>query len=146
MKKNTVFTKILVIAGTLLVWLPLVLPLLFAFPRSFAIQRFHFDFLLPMELFPVMLVGGGLLLWAALQARSFVKWIAWSLGATVGLLLVSQGFAVVSGIASGVSEPSGWLWVILFAIIAVFWLAGIALGVGGILLARSLFKGREKPG
>ncbi len=31
---------------------------------------FRFDYLMPAELFPATLVGGGLLIWAALRAHS----------------------------------------------------------------------------
>jgi peptidoglycan/LPS O-acetylase OafA/YrhL len=94
-----------------------------------------FDYLMPAELFPLALAGGCLLIWAALRARS-----RRGLGIAAGLLVVGQVLAVVTGLASGETEPAGWQWALVLASIAGYSLALVVVGVGGLLLLRDLFK------
>jgi hypothetical protein len=140
MEKKGVFTKILAIAGTVLVWFPILVPILFSAGSFLADRRFRFDYLMPAELFPSALAGGALLLWAALRARTQRKLLGWSLGAAVVLLFGGQGLAVVTGLASGESEPTGWKIAIVLGAIVGYALALVDAGVGGVLLLRDLFK------
>jgi hypothetical protein len=69
MARKGLFTKILAITGTVFVWLPILAPVIFSvmfFTRS---RMLRMDYLMPAELFPLVMAGGGLLLWAALRAR-----------------------------------------------------------------------------
>jgi hypothetical protein len=68
MKKKEVLAKILAIVGSALVWLPILAPVLLSILIIIKEHMFGFDYLMPAELFPVTLVGGGLLIWAALRA------------------------------------------------------------------------------
>ncbi len=97
------------------------------------------DYLIPAELFPLVILGSGLLIWAAIRAKSRVKRIGWSFGVAVGLLVLSQVLAVVSGLASGRIEASGIWWVLVITLLAAFIMAVVAIGGGGILLLRDLF-------
>ncbi len=146
MEKKGVFTKILAIAGTVLVWFPILAPILLSAVSFLADRRLRFDYLMPAELFPSALAGGALLLWAALRARTQRKLLGWSLGAAVVLLFGGQGLAVVTGLASGESEPTGWKMAIVLGAIVGYALALVAAGVGGILLLRDLFKQSREAG
>ncbi len=68
MGKRDAFTKILAIAGTVLVWLPVAAPFFFSIIAFAQGRVFRFDYLMPAELFPAVLLGAGLLLWAAFRA------------------------------------------------------------------------------
>ncbi len=140
MEKSSLLTRILSVTGTALAWLPILAPVLFCAIALLAGRGFHFDFLMPAELFLVALIGGGLLLWAALRAHSRRRLIGWGLGLAVALLVASQALAVVTGLASGETEPGGWQMVVVIAGIAAYTLALIAIGVGGVLLLRDLFQ------
>jgi len=140
MEKKGVFTKILAITGTVLAWIPILAPILFSVIFSIATQMFRFDYLMPAELFLAALVGGGLLLWAAFRARSRRGLIGLSLVIAPGLLAATQGFAEVSGLAHGDTEPGGWEWVVVHILLASYCLTLIAIGAGGIMLLRDLFK------
>ena len=140
MEKKNVFTKILAIAGTALVWFPILAPLFFSVVGFIEMREFLFDYLMPAELFPLVLVGGGLLLWAAFRARSRRGLIGWSLAGTVGLPVIGSVIASVTGLASGETEPTGWQWALVLAALAGYCLAVIAVGVGGVLLLRDLFR------
>lgn len=140
MDKKNGLTKFLAIAGTMLVWFPVLAPVFFAFVSLVADGRFRFDYLMPAELFPSILLGGLLLLWAAIRARTRRKVIAWGLGVAVVFLLGTQGIAVITGLASGANEATGWRMAIVVAALVIFIVAVIVTGVGGILLLRDLFK------
>jgi hypothetical protein len=140
MKKINVFTKILAIAGTVLVWFPILAPILLSVVFIITNHIFRFDYLMPAELFLFALVGGGLLIWAALRARSRQRIIGWGLGIAAGMLVSGQVLAVVTGLASGETEPVGWRLVLVLASLVIYSLALVATGVGGILLLRDLFK------
>lgn len=143
MKNKMVFTKILAMVGTSLVWFPILFALFNSARRFIAIGRFNLDYLLPMELFPVILLGGGLLLWAVLRARIYIKWIAWGFGVSIGMLLFSQGLAVILGLASGAAEATGWRLALVNIFVGLYSISILFMGVGGILLIRDLFKEKK---
>jgi len=138
-EKHGSLTQILAVAGTVLAWLPLAAPLIFAVVALMVRGRFLFDYLMPAEIFPVALLGSLLLLWAAWRARARRKIIAWGLGLAVAFLVGGQTLAVVTGLASGETEMGGgqWTWVVVSLI--GYCLALAAVGVGGILLLSDLF-------
>ena len=53
--------------------------------------------------------------------------------------------AVVTGLASGETEPAGWWWALVLASIVVYALVLIAIGIGGLLLLRDLFRTPQLP-
>lgn len=140
-KRNNLWTKALAIGGTCLVWLTLLAPLFFWLVftiRRGLIDLEHFDYLLPAELFPVALVGGGLLVWAALRVRRYIKLVVGSLSLAIVALFSGQLLAVLTGLASGETKPGGWQWAVVVGAIVVYILALVILGVGGMLLVREL--------
>ena len=145
MKKSDVLTRILTILGTVLVWIPLLAPTFFSLIFFVRTRMLRFDYLMPAELFPLALIGGGLLLWAAWRSKLHKKLIGWSLGIAVGSLFASQGLAVVTGLASGEIEASGMWFVLVVALLAVYVIALIVMAVGGILFLRDLFRPTGTP-
>ncbi len=135
-----VFTKILAVAGTVLAWFPIAAPVLLALASLGMDGRFRFDYLMPAELFPAALVGGLMLLWAAIRAKAHLKLIAWSFGSAVFLLIGSQVLAMLTGLASGAIDAGGWVFVVVLGGILAYALAVIAMAVGGTRLIRALYK------
>lgn len=146
MADRNLITKILALLGTLLVWVPIFAPLIFSIGFLATSHGFRFDYLMLAELFPVVLAGGLALLWAAFRARMRRKIIGWGLGIAVGMLVGGQLLAVLTGLASGEAEPTGWPWALVVASLAAFSLSVVALGAGGILLLTDLFRPRNSPG
>jgi hypothetical protein len=140
-----ILTKVLAIVGTVLVWFPILAPVVISVNEFVAERIFRFDYLMPAELFPAVLVGGGLLMGAALRARSRRGLIGWGLGIAVGMLVGGQALAVATGLASGDAEPAGWQWALVLASIGVYSLALVVIAVGGVLLVRDLFKPPRSP-
>ena len=106
---------------------------------------FRFDYLMPAELFPVALAGGCLLLWAALRARARRGLIGGSLGGAVILPVAGQALASSQAWPRAETEPTGWPWALVLASLALYVLALVVLGVGGVLLLRDLFKAARSP-
>ncbi len=139
MEDKGVLTKILAVAGTVLVWLPIVFAVLTGIIGTIASRVLRFDYLMPAELFPLVLVGGLLLLWAAYRARSQMRPIGWSLGVAVLFLFGGQAIAVVTGLASGAREATGWPFVLALGSIVLYTLAVIKTGIAGVSLVRKLY-------
>ena len=146
MGKKGVLTKILAVIGTVLAWFPILATVVISVVVTVEDGVFRFDYLMPAELSLVAIAGGGLLLWAALRARSRRGLIGWSLGVIIGLLVGGQTLAEVTGLASGDIEPAGWPFVLVMASLVGYTLALIVLGVAGILLLRDLFQPDNKGG
>ena len=148
MEKNHLLTRILAIVGTLLVWLPLLAPVFFSISAFFTRpgSGLRFDYLMPAELFPLALVGAGLLLWAAIRQRRLRGLIGWGLGSAVFLLFASQGLAVLTGLADGRTEPGGWQSALVLGALVAYILAVVAIAVGGVLLLRDLFNKKAEAG
>lgn len=140
MGKKNVLTKGMVFIGDVLVAFPILATLLTSVVGSIDDRVFRFDYLMPMELFPFFLVGGGLLLLAAFRMRSFFKLIGWGFAAALVLMVGSQAIAVVTGLASGETETGGWQWALVMVGIIGYWLANIEVAMAGVLLGRKLLQ------
>ena len=139
MDRKGAFTRVLAVAGTVLVWFPILATVVISVVGSSRDRVFRFDYLMPAELFPAALVGGGLLLWAALRARSRRGLVACGLALAVGALVGGQALAVVTGLASGETGPTGLWWALVVASLVIYSLALVEIGIAGVLLARDLF-------
>lgn len=140
MKSGNVFTKVLAIAGTIFVGLPLLAPIIFSLIRLISGGHFLFDYLIPAELAFLVAIGAGLLIWAAIRAHSRLKLILWIVGLALLFLLGSQGLAVVTGLADGtITESSSWF-IVVNTIMILYDVMVVLLTVEGILLCMDLFK------
>ncbi|MBK7456503.1 MAG: hypothetical protein IPJ46_23110 [Anaerolineales bacterium] len=79
MEKKDGLTKIIAIFGTVLIWFPVLAPILGGMGLFVRSGMVRFDYLMPAELFPSALLGGVILLWAAVRAHSRQKLIGWGL-------------------------------------------------------------------
>ena len=138
MNRKDVLTRLLAVVGTVLVWTPILFAVLTSVAGTISRRMFRFDYLMPAELFPIAFVGALLLLWAALRARSHQRLIGWGFGGAVAFLGGGQLYAVVSGLASGATEPTGWAWALVMTSIALYSLALVVTGVAGILLVKKV--------
>jgi hypothetical protein len=140
MKDSAQFwTRVLAVAGAVLIWLPLLAPVFFGFMSLFSNGKFLFDYLMPAEVFPSILVGTGLLIWASIRTKKYLKPILWSFVTGTALLLICQGVAVITGLADG-RVQGGWQMTLVMGIYFGFLLAMLVLGVCSIFLVRWVFK------
>jgi len=140
MPQRNWLTKLQVIVGLVLVTIPILSPIVFSIIRLLSYGTFQIDYLMPAELGVPVLIGANLLLWAAIRSRSYLKWIAWSLGIAIVLIFGGQGLAVLTGLASGRIDASGWQYGIVAASIIGYDIAVVGLIIGGVLLCRHLFQ------
>lgn len=143
MENKGTLTKGLAITGTVLVWLPILAPVLLSAISLTIDGIFRFDYLMPAELGLFAFGGGIILLVAAIIAHSRRGIIAWGLGTALVMILGGQALAVVTGLADGTTEIGGWQWALVLGSLIVYTLAIVDVGVGGILLWRDLFKHRQ---
>lgn len=145
MENKNGLTKILASVGTVLAWFPLLAPVLLSAVVIIQERMFRFDYLMPAELFPAALIGGGLLVWAAFRAHSHLRLVGWSLGLAAALLVGGQALAVGTGLASGEIEPNGGWWALVLASLGGYTLALVGMAIGGVLLLRDIFKRPRLP-
>jgi hypothetical protein len=139
-----VLTRVLTMIGTMLMWFPILATVVIGAIGSIERRQLMVDYLMPAELFPAVLIGGVLLLWAALRARSRRALIGGSLGAAIVLWFGMQALAAVTGLASGRTEAAGWPWLLVIAALALYIASVLVLGVAGILLLRDLSRRRDR--
>ncbi len=140
MKNHSVITKSLAILGGLLVWFPLLAPVLLSLLLLISEGIFRFDYLMPAELALSALFGGILLIWVAARAHLRLKIIGWAFGIAIFMLVGGQVLAEVTGLASGAAEPEGWRWWLVIASLALYIGALVSMGIGGLLLIKDLYK------
>ena len=132
MEKKDTLSKILAIVGTVLVWIPILAPVVFGFVSLGMDGIYRFDYLMPAELGIFAFVGGAMLLWVAIRAKSRQGIIAWGLGIAAGTIAVLMTFGDV--------EPGSLEWAIVVGLLIAYSLVIVVMGVGGILLWRDLLK------
>ena len=145
MEKKDNLTKTLAVAGTTLILMAVIAPIFFSITALISNGRFVFDFIMPAELFPLVLIGSALLIFAAVRAKSRRKLIIWSFAIGIVMLFGGQALAVATGLASGEIEPTGIWWGLTLGSLIVFDLAVVATCVGGFLLIVELYKRPAQP-
>jgi hypothetical protein len=140
MTKTDRWTKVLASVGTVLLWFPILTPVVLTLIFYAQKRIFRFDYLMPAELFGSVLLGGVLLFWASRRAGSRRKLVGWGLVAAVVLLAGAQGAAVATGLAHGDTEPSGWPWWLVLSALWGYSIAVLVTAVAGLLLLRDLRK------
>ena len=140
MRGHTGLTKGLAIVGTVLIWIPILAPILFTILYLATHGLFRFDYLMPAELAILVAIGGALLFWASQRAGAQRWLIGGGLGVAAAGLVLSQVLAIVSGLASGEREATGFWFALVIGLLALYLLAVIATGSGGLLLVRALFR------
>jgi len=132
MEKKTVLSKILAVVGTVLVWFPILAPLVLGFISLGMDGVYRLDYLMPAELGILVFVGGALLIWGAIRTGYRRKIILWGFGLAAGSIAILMAFGDV--------VPGGLEWAIAIGLLVTYALAIMIMGVGGILLWRDLFK------
>ena len=139
-RQKSALTKIFAIAGTLMLWAPILFMFLTAIIGSIAGKALLFDYLMLAELFPVIALGLVLLVLTTLLTKTFRKWFGWGSVAALVALTAGQVLAVTSGLSSGALAESGGIFVTVIASIVIYNVLVVALAILAILLLRRIFK------
>jgi hypothetical protein len=140
MKNKGLFTRVLAIAGTALVWIPVLATFIAGITASISRGKPTLDYLMPGELFLFALAGSVLLLWAAGWSHIFLKQIAVSFIALPVFLIACQTIAVTSGIASGARPAGGFAFAVMIAFFVLYVAALFYLCFMGIMFLRKLYR------
>jgi len=134
--KKGVLSKILTVVGTVLVWFPVLAPLLLGFISLGTHGIYRLDYLMPAELGILVFVGGALLLWGTLRTGLRRGIIVWGFGLAAGSITILMSFGDV--------VPGGLEWAIVVGLLITYTLAIMVMGTGGILLWRDLFVNKSR--
>jgi hypothetical protein len=143
--RHPVVARLLAVLGTVLVGIPLAAPILFATAFLAAGQGLHLDYLMPGELFPLVVAAGAALLTAALIARRSRMAVGLVFGAAGLLFALVEVLAVVTGLASGRTPAAGWSLALVAGAYALYVVAVAGMLVLGGLLCRALFSRKADP-
>ena len=143
MDSNNKLTRFLAVTGTVIAWLPILFTIFTSIINVIASYTLRIDYLIPAELFPVALIGGLLLFWAAARIRIMHKTIGILILAMISFLAAGQLTAVITGLASGAIEPTGWPLILTSSLIALYTLALITLGLSGISFIKNIFRNKN---
>lgn len=140
---RSITTRVLAVTGTAAVGVPLAAPLFLALALMAAGNLPIVDFLVPGELFPVVLGGATVLVVTAILLG---RWQVWAFALTAAAMILFAGVniaAAATGLASGAYPGEGWRLAIVLVVYGGYVAAALALFVFGILLCRSAF-GRSR--
>jgi hypothetical protein len=146
MKQNTAppkhpkLAKIFLLAGTVLLWLPVLFTLITAAIGSIAERSFIVDYLMPAELFPVAALGSILLIIGTYLARKQYIRICITTLLMGACLAAGQLTAVLTGMASGERAAEGSIFIIVVALIVAYSLLLLVNCVAGLIITKKLLK------
>jgi hypothetical protein len=143
MEKGNVLKKALAVIGAVLVLLPIACTVATSIAGSISAGRFLLDYLMPAELFFLVLAGALLLLIASLWARLLRPHVIAGACCAVVLFFGMQLMAEATGLASGETAPGGWAWYVVLAALALYIAAVVELGIAGIVLSKRLFAAKR---
>lgn len=139
MGKHDALAKSLAIIGTALVILPLLAPFILGLAAMGTLGGFRLDYLMPFEIYPVTLVGVGLLVWASFQAHARKAAVGIAVAGMIGGIILASISAQATGIANSVERLEMWKYVLTSALAAISLASQLGLAVIGTLLTRDLF-------
>ncbi|MGH1525303.1 hypothetical protein ACRAWC_15155 [Leifsonia sp. L25] len=143
--RHPVLARSLAVLGAVLTGLPLAAPILFALAFLAAGRGLRLDYLMPGELFPLVVAGGAALVAASLIAQWRRMVVSIAFGATALLLALVDVLAAVTGLASGRTAAEGWPLVVVAGTYALYALAVAAMFVLSVLLCLALFSREAAP-
>lgn len=142
----TLLDRSLAVVGTVFAWLPIVVTVALSLAGSIDTGTVQIDWLMPAAMFVFYGVGAAMLVLVAIGTHRRRRLVVGSVTAAVVTLFAAQGLALISGMASGQTEPTGWTWTLTLMLLAVHTVAVITTGVGGVRLSRDLLRARGPGG
>lgn len=129
---------VLVGLGIVLVFFPLIAPIVLSLIYLAQEGQFMLDYLMPAEIYPFALFGTLLLIVIAAKTKIKFRELLWTFILGILMLVGLQVFALVTGVANGDTPFEGFYANMLLSMLVLFILCQIALGVFGIILFRIL--------
>ena len=142
--KNKVhLNRILAFIGTIFLFIPILFPILLSILHLLATGRFLFDYLIPAELFFLVIAGTLILLIASIRSEIYRKSVIALTIIIITTLPLAQMIAVLTGLANGDMEPVGWRLYLVLMFLGIYTISILIQGIYGIRLIKALFKKEE---
>ncbi len=129
------------VIGTVLLWIPIALTIVTSIAGSFFAGKLLMDYLMPAELFFLVLAGWILLIIGSVLSQQMKIPVVITGVVALVLLFGAQILAVVSGLASGDIPAEGMIWYLVLGMLVLYDLLVIVLGIIGIRLSYVVKKG-----
>ncbi|MEN6590865.1 MAG: hypothetical protein ABFC76_05995 [Fervidobacterium sp.] len=141
-KHNSKILPIILIIGVILLWGPVVFSILTTVVHFFISSfRFVFDFLIPLEVFPIIVLGELLISNYCAKKGLPSKFLFFLTISTVASYFLINIVATVSGLSSGTNGisdvPYAFAGIIL--LVVLYWVSFVWIGVKGAKQVHNLF-------
>ena len=141
-KHNSKILPIVLIIGVILLWGPVAFSILATVVHFFVSSgRFVFDFLIPLEVFPVIVLGE-LFISNYCAKKGFPwKFLIFLTISTVASYFLISIVATLSGLASGTNDISDvpYAFAMIIFLVVLYWISFIWVGVKGAKQLHNLF-------
>lgn len=143
MKNKLLIAKISGIIGLILVWLPILATLIIGGVFSLQSGHFQMDYLIPAELFPLVILGGILLFLAAFFSNTRKLLFGLLLGLILFSFLGINITALATGLASGARDPGDWASFLVNGLLVVYNVSLLMMCIYGVILVINIFKTKK---
>lgn len=141
---GTLTARVSAVAGTVLTGFPLLAPLVLGVIFAVGSGRFLFDFLIPGELFFVVVAGALLLVLATVILRRLRVAAGILTAATIVTFFATDLVSQATGLSDGRTASEGWPLFWVMSVYALYVLSVVGLFVLGILVCRVAFSRAER--
>jgi hypothetical protein len=135
--KSAKAMRVLTLAGTVLLFLPIGFMLLTSAVGSITRKQFLMDYMIPSELFPIIFAGAVMLTVASFRTGCRKKQSVFLLVIMCAALFASQAVAVLTGLASGRTAAEGLPLYTVLTLMALYNIAAAADIINGICMYKS---------
>lgn len=139
MKAKNVLAKIFAVCGSAILCGAVLFVLVTAAIGTLIAKHLLLDYLMLAEIYPIVLLGILLLFAASLLTKRLVRAFSYLSAAAVITLAGALIIASQTGLASGAVSADGWQFALVVALIALYDLLVVAIGVIGVVFAARLF-------
>lgn len=144
MRKQSLLTIVLVFFGTCLLWIPFLFLFVTSLFGTIQSGMVRFDYLLIGEMFPLILLGGGLLIGVAFREKLYRKLLPLLYVLAIGLLFGAQWLAIATGIASGEKPAEGVAWIAVLGGIVLYSVVSLVLAIFSAKFFRDIILSKPK--
>jgi hypothetical protein len=130
--------RISTIIGAFLILAPVTFMLIVAIPPLVKEGLIHIDYLIPLEVFPVVFLGAGVLTLIACKVNIHKKKVCSFVIALILMFFGGQYIAVITGLADGSAPAKGLAFLIVVISMIIFDVLTIIIGIYGVSVYRQL--------
>lgn len=130
--------KITTIIAVFLLLSPIAFMLLTAIPTLVNLQMIRIDYLIPLEVFPIVLTGAGILTLIACKTNIYKRKICTLVVLLIVMFFGGQYLAVITGISDGSASATGWAFITVVISMIAYDILAVIIGIYGIRVYKHL--------